>query len=61
MGMVVRSNVMALNAYRQLGLNNSAVSKSLEKLSSCLLYTSDVYKRQGVCIVDSDHDSAQDE
>ena len=34
MGMVVRSNVMALNAYRQLGLNNSAVSKSLEKLSS---------------------------
>lgn len=32
--MVVRSNVMALNAYRQLGMNNSAVSKSLEKLSS---------------------------
>jgi flagellin len=34
MGMVVRTNTMALNAYRQLGMNNSAVSKSLEKLSS---------------------------
>lgn len=34
MGMVVRTNTMALNAYRQLGLNNSAVSKSLEKLAS---------------------------
>ena len=34
MGMVVRTNTMALNAYRQLGLNNSAVTKSLEKLSS---------------------------
>ena len=34
MGMVVRTNVMATNAFRQLGLNNSAVSKSLEKLAS---------------------------
>ena len=34
MGMVVRTNTMALNAYRQLGLNNSAVAKSLEKLAS---------------------------
>lgn len=34
MGMVVRSNVMAMNAYRQLGVNNSSVAKSLEKLSS---------------------------
>ncbi len=34
MGMVVRTNTMALNAYRQLGMNNSAVSKSLEKLAS---------------------------
>ena len=34
MGMVVRSNIMALNANRQLGMNNSQVSKSLEKLSS---------------------------
>lgn len=32
--MVVRTNVMAINAYRQLGMNNSAVGKSLEKLSS---------------------------
>ena len=32
--MVVRSNVMAINAFRQLGMNNSQVSKSLEKLSS---------------------------
>ena len=34
MGMVVRTNTMALNAYRQLGMNSSAVTKSLEKLSS---------------------------
>ena len=34
MGMVVRTNVMATNAFRQLGLNNNAVSKSLEKLAS---------------------------
>lgn len=34
MGMVVRSNIMAVNANRQLGMNNSQVSKSLEKLSS---------------------------
>ena len=34
MGMVVRSNIMALNANHQLGMNNSQVSKSLEKLSS---------------------------
>ena len=34
MGMVVRSNVMAVNAFRQLGMNNNQVSKSLEKLSS---------------------------
>ena len=29
MGMVVRSNIMAVNANRQLGMNNSKVSKSL--------------------------------
>jgi len=34
MGMVVRTNTMALNAFRQLGMNNSQVSKSLEKLAS---------------------------
>ncbi|MEM1485291.1 flagellin [Oscillospiraceae bacterium PP1C4] len=34
MGMVVRSNIMALNANRQLGMNNTTVTKSLEKLSS---------------------------
>ena len=34
MGMVVRTNTMALNAYRQLGMNNNAVSSSLEKLAS---------------------------
>ena len=34
MGMVVRTNTMAMNAYRQLGVNNTAVGKSLEKLSS---------------------------
>lgn len=34
MGMVVRSNLMAINANRQLGMNNSQVSKALEKLSS---------------------------
>ena len=34
MGMVVRTNVMAVNANRQLGMNNSQVGKSLEKLAS---------------------------
>lgn len=34
MGMVVRTNTMSSNAYRQLGMNNSALAKSLEKLSS---------------------------
>ena len=34
MGMVVRTNTMSTNAYRQLGMNNTSVSKSLEKLSS---------------------------
>ena len=34
MGMVVRTNTMAINAQRQLNLNNNKVSKSLEKLSS---------------------------
>ena len=34
MAMVVRTNTMALNAYRQLGMNNNAVTKSLEKLAS---------------------------
>ena len=34
MGMVVRTNTMALNANRQLSVNNSAVAKSLEKLAS---------------------------
>ncbi len=34
MGMVVRTNVAALNANRNLNKNNNAVGKSLEKLSS---------------------------
>ena len=34
MGMVVRTNTMANNAFRQLGMNNTQVSKSLEKLAS---------------------------
>lgn len=34
MGMVVRTNTMSSNAYRQLSMNNTALSKSLEKLSS---------------------------
>ena len=34
MGMVVRTNVMAMNANRSLGTNNTQVGKSLEKLSS---------------------------
>lgn len=32
--MRIQHNIMALNSNRQLGINNSAVSKSLEKLSS---------------------------
>ncbi len=34
MGMVVRTNTMAINANRQLNINNNQVSKSLQKLSS---------------------------
>jgi flagellin len=34
MGMVVRTNAMAINANRQLGINNTSLGKSLEKLSS---------------------------
>lgn len=34
MGMVVRTNTMASNAYRSLNVNQGSVSKSLEKLSS---------------------------
>ena len=34
MAMVVRTNMMGINANRQLGMNNSQVSKALEKLSS---------------------------
>ncbi|MFI3115574.1 MAG: flagellin [Clostridia bacterium] len=34
MSMVVRTNTMAINANRSLGVNNSTVAKSLEKLSS---------------------------
>ena len=32
--MRIQHNIMALNSSRQLGVNNSAVAKSLEKLSS---------------------------
>jgi len=34
MGMVVRTNTMSTNAYRQLSSNNTTLAKSLEKLSS---------------------------
>ncbi len=34
MGMVVRTNTMSTNAYRQLSTNNTQLAKSLEKLSS---------------------------
>ncbi len=34
MSMVVRTNVMAMNSNRALGVNNSTLSKSIEKLSS---------------------------
>ncbi len=32
--MRIQHNIMALNSYRQLGGNNSALAKNLEKLSS---------------------------
>ena len=32
--MRIQHNIMALNSNRQLGINNSAVARSLEKLSS---------------------------
>ena len=34
MAMVVNHNLPATNAYRHLGINNSKMSKSIEKLSS---------------------------
>ena len=34
MGMVVRTNIQAINANRQLNMNNAGVGKSLEKLAS---------------------------
>ena len=34
MGMVVRTNTMAVNAYRQLSMNQTRLAKSLEKLAS---------------------------
>ena len=34
--MIINHNISALNAHRQLGVNNNAVQKSLEKLSSGL-------------------------
>lgn len=34
--MIINHNISALNAHRQLGVNNNAVAKSLEKLSSGL-------------------------
>lgn len=33
MDMVVRTNTMSTNAYCQLGMNNTQLTKSLEKLS----------------------------
>ena len=32
--MRIQHNIMAMNAYRNLGMNNSKLSKNLEKLSS---------------------------
>ncbi len=32
--MIIQHNIMALNAHRQLGINNGSLSKNLEKLSS---------------------------
>src|SRR5690554_7787740 len=34
--MIINTNVSALNTYRQLGVNNNAGAKSMEKLSSGL-------------------------
>ena len=44
--MRIQHNIMALNSNRQLGVNNSAVSKSLEKLSSGLELTEQVMTPQ---------------
>ena len=48
--MRIQHNIMALNSNRQLGVNNSAVAKSLEKLSSGYRINRDVYKRQEAAI-----------
>ena len=34
--MIINHNISALNNYRQMGINNSANAKSMEKLSSGL-------------------------
>ncbi len=44
--MRIQHNIMALNSSRQLGVNNSAVAKSLEKLSSGYRINVQVMMRQ---------------
>ena len=38
--MRINNNLMALNAHRQLSVTTNKAGKAMEKLSSCLLYTS---------------------
>lgn len=57
MGMVVRTNTMAMNAQRQMGINNNKVSASLKKLSSGFKINSAADDAAGLAI--SEHMKAQ--
>lgn len=57
MGMVVRTNTMAMNAQRQMGINNNKVSASLAKLSSGFKINSAADDAAGLAI--SEHMKAQ--
>lgn len=57
MGMVVRTNTMAMNAQRQMSINNNKVSASLKKLSSGFKINSAADDAAGLAI--SEHMKAQ--
>lgn len=57
MGMVVRTNTMAMNAQRQMNINNNKVSASLKKLSSGFKINSAADDAAGLAI--SEHMKAQ--
>ena len=57
MGMVVRTNTMAMNAQRMMNINNNKVASSLQKLSSGYKINSAADDAAGLAI--SEHMKAQ--